>query len=156
MKAKPKPKDDEIELVPDAWERFGEFVKRIAPQLVQLTADSGFEVCGVLAVRQDQSDASVGNFQLQVGTIRSQIGCAPAAVNAGYASTNTTVHTHPLKRQVRLTAIDMKVRGTPAGKLRVENLDSCRFSGQDYVSPGFLIACDKVMFQSGVGTEKEI
>jgi len=31
MKAKPKPKSDEdIELIPDAWERFGEFVKRIA------------------------------------------------------------------------------------------------------------------------------
>jgi hypothetical protein len=30
MKAKPKPKLDEIELHPDAWERFTEFVKRIA------------------------------------------------------------------------------------------------------------------------------
>lgn len=30
MKAKPEPKTEEIELVPDAWERFGEFVKRIA------------------------------------------------------------------------------------------------------------------------------
>jgi hypothetical protein len=27
---KPKAKTDEIELHPDAWERFGEFVKRIA------------------------------------------------------------------------------------------------------------------------------
>jgi hypothetical protein len=30
MKAKPKPKLDEIELHPDAWDRFTEFVKRIA------------------------------------------------------------------------------------------------------------------------------
>jgi len=30
MKAKPTPKLEDVELVPDAWERFGEFVKRIA------------------------------------------------------------------------------------------------------------------------------
>jgi hypothetical protein len=30
MKAKLKPKLDEIELHPDAWDRFTEFVKRIA------------------------------------------------------------------------------------------------------------------------------
>jgi hypothetical protein len=30
MKAKPTPKLEDVELIPDAWERFGEFVKRIA------------------------------------------------------------------------------------------------------------------------------
>jgi hypothetical protein len=30
MKAKPAPKPKDVELIPDAWERFTEFVKRIA------------------------------------------------------------------------------------------------------------------------------
>ncbi len=48
----------------------------------------------------------------------------------------------------------MKVRGTPAGKLRTESPDRCKFSQQDYKGDGYLVTCGKLMFQNGQGTER--
>lgn len=131
------------------------FVKRIAPDMVAMTAASGHEVCGMIAVRESDG-VSRGAFSLKVGTIGSQISCSNDAVEDGYTNIRTSVHTHPLKRVIRLTALDMKARGTPAGKLRTETVDNCHFSGPDYSTSGYLLTCGKVLHQTGRGTEREV
>ena len=133
-----------------------EFVKRVAPEFSTYTAETGFEACGVIAVLKDGADGVRPTFSIKVGTIGSQIGCAGSSVEDGYTSMGATIHSHPQKRVIRLSAVDMKVRGTPAGKLRTENVNNCEFSAQDYTQPGYLVTCGKVLYQSGRGTDKEI
>lgn len=135
-----------------------EFVKRASATFVDYTASTGYEACGMVAVLKNGADGVNPTFSIKVVTIKSQIACGsrPSDVAEGYVSMGTTAHSHPEKRVVRLTATDMKARGTPAGKLRTENLNNCEFSGQDYESSGFLFACGKVFYQTGRGTEKEL
>ena len=140
-----------------AGEGLTAFVKRIAPDMAALTESTGHEVCGVVAVTTTENDGTKpGAFSIMVGGIGSQIACFNAEIETGYTSLGRTIHTHPVKKTVRLTAIDMKARGTPAGQLRRENLNNCEFSSQDYATPGYLITCGKVLTQSGAGTSKEL
>ena len=133
-----------------------EFVKRIAPDFVKYTDETGHEACGVISVLKNGADGVNPTFSIKMQTIKAQIACAGDGVAEGYTSMGTTIHSHPQKRVVRLTAIDMKARGTPAGKLRTETLANCEFSDQDYQSAGYLITCGKVLYQTGRGTDKEI
>lgn len=138
-----------------AGEGMDAFVKRIAPEFTLYTQTTGHEVCGTIAVKENDGTTD-GAFSLVMGTIKSQIACVNGPVEAGYTDIHTSVHSHPQRRQVRLTAVDMKARGTPAGKLRTESLTPCEFSGQDYEGSGYLITCGKVLHQRGRGTEREI
>jgi hypothetical protein len=132
------------------------FVKRAAETLRSFTAETGYEACGWIAVISGPGERPT--FSIKVVTLKAHIACGTTQndVLEGYASMGVTIHSHPVEKRVRLTPTDMKARGTPAGKLRVEELDSCGFSSQDYSMPGFLVACGKVYFQNGVGTQKEI
>lgn len=132
------------------------FVERIAPEFAAYTEQTGHEACGVIAVLANGADGVNPTFSVSIGTIGSQIGCANGLVANGYISMGTTIHSHPQARTIRLTAIDMKVRGTPAGKLRTESPDKCKFSEQDYKGDGFLVTCGKLMYQSGKGTERVV
>ena len=138
-----------------AGEGLNAFVKRVAPQFVAFTATTGYEACGMIGVRESDGVTN-GAFSITIGTVGSHIGCQVGPVEAGFVSMNRTVHSHPQSHSIRLSAVDMKVRGTPAGKLRTEYLDNCHFSPQDYSAPGFLISCGKIQYQHGVGTAKEI
>jgi hypothetical protein len=140
-----------------AGEGLSAFIKRIAPDFAAYTEKTGHEACGVVAVTTKENDGTVdGAFSVAMGSIGSQVACANGAVEEGYTSLGRTIHSHPQKRAVRLTALDMKARGTPAGKLRTENLNNCEFSEQDYTAPGYLVTCGKVFTQSGRGTAKEL
>lgn len=140
-----------------AGEGLSAFIKRIAPEFASYTERTGHEACAMVAVTKKENDGTVdGAFSVMMGSIGSQIACANGAVEEGYTSLGRTIHSHPQKRAVRLTALDMKARGTPAGKLRTENLNNCEFSEQDYSAPGYLVTCGKVFTQSGRGTAKEL
>lgn len=140
-----------------AGEGLSAFIKRIAPEFASYTERTGHEACAMVAVTKTDNDGTVpGAFSVMMGSIGSQIACANGAVEEGYTSLGRTIHSHPQKRAVRLTALDMKARGTPAGKLRTENLNNCEFSEQDYSAPGYLVTCGKVFTQSGRGTAKEL
>lgn len=140
-----------------AGEGLSAFIKRIAPDFAAYTEKTGHEACGVVAVTTKENDGTVdGAFSVAMGSIGSQVACANGAVEEGYTSLGRTIHSHPQKRAVRLTALDMKARGTPAGKLRTENLNNCEFSDQDYSAPGYLVTCGKVFTQGGRGTAKEL
>lgn len=140
-----------------AGEGLDTFIKRIAPEFAAYTERTGHEACAIVAVTNQENDGTIpGAFSLNMGTIHSQIACKMPRVEAGYTSLGRTIHSHPTKRTVRLTALDMKFRGTPAGKLRNETLIRCEFSEQDYSVPGYLVACGKVFTQSGKGTAKEL
>jgi hypothetical protein len=137
-----------------AGESLSNFVMRISPHFSEYTQLTGQEACGLVAVTNSENNGTKpGAFSVVMGTIHSQIACAAPAVEEGYTTLNRTIHSHPVKRQVRLTALDMKARGAPAGQLRTENVDRCKFSEQDYKTPGYLVACGKVYFQAGRGTE---
>lgn len=141
-----------------AGESLTSFVKRVAPELESYTDRTGHEICGLIAVTNEENDGNIdGAFSLVAGTIGSQIACTAAIVEPGYTSLDRTIHTHPIKRRIKLTALDMKARGTPAGKLRMENVDNCKFSSMDYTNPGYLVACGKIFYQNGRrGSEHEI
>jgi hypothetical protein len=132
------------------------FIKRVAPEFVAYTERTGHEACGVVAVLANGADGVNPTFSIRMSTLDSQIACKNLEPAAGYVSMGDTIHSHPLKRSVRLTARDAALRGNPAGQLRTEGLNNCRFSDQDYTQKGYLIACGKVMYQTGRGTEKEI
>ncbi|AMQ65988.1 hypothetical protein AAY80_251 [Stenotrophomonas phage vB_SmaS-DLP_6] len=140
-----------------AGEGLTAFIKRIAPDFAAYTEKTGHEACGVVAVTTKENDGTVdGAFSVAMGSIGSQVACANGAVEEGYTSMGRTIHSHPQKRNIRLTALDMKARGTPAGKLRTESVNNCEFSEQDYNAPGYLVTCGKVLTQSGRGTAKEL
>lgn len=140
-----------------AGEGLSSFIKRIAPEFASYTERTGHEACGMVAVTAGENDGTTdGAFSVVMGSIGSQIACKAPEIEAGYNSFGRSIHSHPQKRVVKLTAVDMKARGTPAGKLRTENLNNCEFSDQDYTAPGYLVTCDKVLYQNGRGTAKEI
>jgi hypothetical protein len=140
-----------------AGEGMDAFVLRLAPEFAAYTARSGFEACGDIAVNAAGNDGHTdGAFSIQMGTIGAHIGCNNGAVEAGYRDMNVTVHSHPQQKRMKLSATDMKVRGTPAGQLRVEYLDVCHFSPQDFNERGYLITCGTVLYQNGRGTEHKI
>lgn len=140
-----------------AGEGMDDFVRRMAPEFAAYTARTGFEACGDIAVNSQGNDGKTdGAFSLMMGTLEAHIGCNNHVVEAGYNDLHTTVHSHPQEKRMRLSATDMKVRGTPAGQLRVEYLDICHFSPQDYTERGYLITCGGVLFQRGRGTERKI
>lgn len=141
----------------NAGEGLNDFVKRIAPEFASYTANTGYEACGEIAVTAHDNDGTMpGAFSVMMGTIGSHIGCRNEAIESGYNKFGKTIHSHPQERTIRLSALDMKVRGTPAGKLRMEHLDTCHFSPQDLTQPGYLVTCGKVLYQRGAGTETEI
>ncbi len=129
-----------------------EFVKRVAETLEGFTAETGFEACGWIAYGGNSP------FAVKVVTINSQIACgmSKAEVPEGYVAGSETIHSHPQGRTLRLSNVDMKVLGNPAGMNRREANDPCKFSNQDYTAPGYLVTCGKVLHQRGRGTEKEI
>lgn len=140
-----------------AGEGLSAFIKRIAPEFAAYTERTGHEACAMVAVTNQENDGTVpGAFSLNMGTVHSQIACKTPGVEAGYTSLGRTIHSHPIKRTIRLTALDMKARGTPAGRLRAESPNHCEFSEQDYTAPGYLVTCGKVFTQSGRGTAKEL
>ena len=140
-----------------AGEGLSAFVKRIAPEFSGYTERTGHEACAVIGVTKAENDGTVdGAFSVTMSTIHSQIACTSSAVEEGYTSLGRTIHSHPQKHVIRLTALDMKARGTPAGKLRTETPETCKFSDQDYAAPGYLVTCGKVLVQTGRGTEKEL
>lgn len=140
-----------------AGEGLSVFIKRVAPEFAAYTERTGHEACAMVAVTKKENDGTVdGAFSLVMGTIHSQIACKTPEVEEGYTSLGRTIHSHPQARTIRLTALDMKARGTPAGKLRTESPDRCNFSEQDYSAPGYLVTCGKVFTQSGRGTAKEL
>ena len=132
-----------------------DFVKRIAPELAAFTEATGYEACGVIALRENGADGAHPTFSLHMGSLHSHIACDTVAPVEGYVSMGTTVHSHPQQRRIRLSAIDMKARGTPAGKLRTETVNNCEFSDQDYAHEGFLVTCGKLLYQNGRGTVRE-
>lgn len=147
---------DVAELYSVVGEERSAFVKRVSVTFKNYTAETGHEVCGLIGVLKNGADGVNPTFSIKVVTLKSQVACGSDEILDGYMSMDTTVHSHPEKRIVRLTAIDMKARGTPAGKLRTENLNNCEFSNQDYAAAGYLITCGKVFYQTGRGTAKEI
>jgi len=135
-----------------------DFVKRASQDFVAYTAKTGHEACGVVSVLKDGADGVRPTFSIKIVTLGSQIACGTRKEDVvdGYVSMGDTAHSHPEKRSIRLTAVDMLLRGNPAGQLRTESVNNCRFSGQDFKQSGFLFACGKVFYQNGRGTEKEL
>ena len=128
-----------------------EFVKRIAVDFETFTRETGFEACGWVAY------GGRAAFTVKMVTMKSQIACGLSKTDFVDGTFGTeTIHSHPFTKAIKLNNVDKRLRGFPVTKLRTVSVNLCKFSSEDYSKPGFLIACGKVFYQTGRGTEKEI
>lgn len=140
-----------FEEVSQPGEAMDAFVLRIAPQLAEYTAATGFEACGAIA-----SDGE--RFGVVVGSNGGHTVCVNFhnRVPSGMVSTRQTVHSHTTMKAYRLTPADLLVvGGRPAGSVQ-RGGNPERFSDEDYAAPGYVVTSRTVKHQAGKGTERTI
>ncbi|MDF9442977.1 hypothetical protein EM864_14640 [Stenotrophomonas acidaminiphila] len=140
-----------FEEVSEPGETMDAFVLRIAPQLAEYTAASGFEACGAIATDGER-------FGVIVGSNGGHTVCVNfhRRVPDGMTSTRQTVHSHTTMKTYRLTATDLLVvGGRPVGSVQ-RGGNPERFSDEDYAAPGYVVTGKAVKHQAGKGTERVI
>lgn len=140
-----------FEEVSEPGEAMDAFVLRIAPQLAEYTAATGFEACGAIATDGER-------FGVIVGSNGGHTVCVNfhSRVPAGMVFTRQTVHSHTTMKSYRLTATDtLVVRGMPAGAVQ-RGGNAERFSDEDFAAPGYVVTSRTVKHQAGKGTERTI
>ena len=134
------------------------FVLRAGVLFRNYTATMGYEACGLIL--QNGS----GQWAIPVVTNHSQVACAlPEPDLEGFTQTGMTIHSHPTQSTVVSNAADRafaSIRGkgsSPHRQHRRQSVNPNAFSSVDYASgPGYLVVGDRVMFQQGRGTEREV
>ena len=140
-------------------EELEDFVLRAGVLFRNYTAAMSYEACGLILQNGE------GRWAIPVVTNHSQIGCAmPTPTLAGYSMSGMTIHSHPTEHTITANAADRTFSSTRPGERqnaqrqqRRQTVNPHVFSAIDYASgPGYLVVGDKVMFQRGRGTERDV
>lgn len=140
-------------------ESLDDFVVRLAPKLVDYSAASGFEACGMLATDGDR-------FGIVAGTSRSHVACVSfyRKVPEGMTATEESIHSHGRARfnpnandrALQPSGIAGKgaFRGVAGQRVGGERLEE--FSDMDFELPGYLAIPGGVLHQRGEGTVRTV
>ncbi|RRU72231.1 hypothetical protein [Stenotrophomonas maltophilia] len=137
-----------------------EFIRRVASYLDRLTAHTGAEACGELSTspKGDQ-------WGVRIVTQNSQLHCLIVKPNApfDFIATGEIIHSHPREGLLTLSAhtarlmsvLDPKSKRYSAGQSR--HVSPEKFSDADYsAGRGYLVANGRLLYQAGVGTERDL
>lgn len=152
---------DVKEIVGQVDESLESFVMRVAPELDSFTRQSGYEACGMIA-----QTPSGNQFGVRLITIKGAMTCSMLRSNVpeGMRALKVSIHSHPHKRSVFPTAADVSyyaenpmVSGRMVKRGSPEKVGGAYFSQGDYrAGPGYLVAEGRLLYQEGVGTERDI
>lgn len=152
---------DVKEIVSQVDENLESFVLRVAPELDSFTRESGHEACGMIAQTPNGNQ-----FGIRLITIKGAMTCSMLRSNVpdGMRAMNVSIHSHPYKRSVFPTAADVNYyaehpmnSGRMIKRGKPEKVGGAYFSQGDYqAGPGYLVAEGRLLYQEGVGTERDI
>jgi len=130
------------------------FLKRVGRFMQTYSATTTFEACGSIWRNADDTQWSV-----QIATTSSHVECIVITErpndNAALVMTDESIHSHPLKAELKANAVDARLSGHVEGhKLALFN---ATFSPDDLAAgPGYLIANRHLQHQRGAGTQEDL
>ena len=143
-----------------------DFMLQVAPDLAQITADTGFEACAAIGQNEE------GRYGVTITSSQSQMACIlrPEIIPVGFAPTKLSIHSHPDSTSPKreMTTMDKQLTQAMGRRPLVRSEEASRrnfgkarrttnFSKDDIENgPGYLVTGDKVLFQEGFGTTRRV
>ena len=147
----------------EVGESMDDFALRVSPYVYQITQDTGFEACAIIAKHED------GRFGVTLTSSHSYIGCVLRSdiVPEGFSPTEFSIHSHPDASTPRQKASPMDAQLNKAmgqstssraqGHARKGLARPSGFSPADFDAGfGYLVTAKTVLFQEGRGTVRRV